>query len=160
MDLVLTLFALDTAAIGLDELEDRADSEAVRAALLARHAPVRVCRRSDRSRPQTLLDLAFRVAHMRAMVEETHELYSIIDGRAWFRTEGICSRAGKSIDRYSRLRPRKRSPPCPASATAPPRTSVWPPRRAEPSPRALKAHPCSARSWRRLSRIPCCVRIM
>ncbi|MFC9636756.1 hypothetical protein ACFTY8_48355 [Streptomyces mirabilis] len=51
----------------------------------------------DEAAPQALLDLAFRVARMRALVEETHELYSIIDGRAWFRTEGVFPRG--DVDR-------------------------------------------------------------
>ncbi|MEU9094381.1 hypothetical protein [Streptomyces sp. NPDC048428] len=96
-DLALTLFALDAAAVGLDELEDRADSAAARTTLLARHALYASVLDPDESAPQALLDLAFRVARMRALVEETHELYSVIDGRAWFRTEGVIP--GKDIDR-------------------------------------------------------------
>ncbi|MEU3900094.1 hypothetical protein [Streptomyces sp. NPDC045251] len=91
-DLVLTLFALDLSAVGLDELLDRADSSAVRATLLERHALYAGVLDPSEEPPAALLDLARRVAVMRPLVATSHEPYSVIDGRAWYRTEGLVAR--------------------------------------------------------------------
>lgn len=91
-DLVLTLFALDLSAVGLDELLDRADSSAVRATLLQRHALYAGVLDPAEEPPAALLDLARRVAGMRPLFAATHEPYSVIDGRAWYRTEGLVPR--------------------------------------------------------------------
>ncbi|MFE4528735.1 hypothetical protein ACFRMO_15655 [Streptomyces anulatus] len=91
-DLVLTLFALDLSAVGLDELLDRADSSAVRATLLQRHALYAGVLDPTEEPPAALLDLARRVAGMRPLFAASHEPYSVIDGRAWYRTEGLVPR--------------------------------------------------------------------
>ncbi|MFE1821655.1 hypothetical protein ACFW9S_21950 [Streptomyces anulatus] len=91
-DLVLTLFALDLSAVGLDELLDRADSSAVRATLLQRHALYAGVLDPSEEPPAALLDLARRVAGMRPLFAASHEPYSVIDGRAWYRTEGLVPR--------------------------------------------------------------------
>ena len=88
-DLVLALFALDCSDVGLDELGERADSAAARDVLRERHALYANVVEDAGQAPAALLDLAIRVARMRAIVQRSHELYSIIDGRAWYRTEGL-----------------------------------------------------------------------
>jgi hypothetical protein len=90
--LVLTLLALDLSSVGLDELVERADPEAVRAVLHERHSLYRSAVDPAEEPPRGLLDLALRVGEMRAQVQVTHESYSIIDGRAWYRTEGLIPR--------------------------------------------------------------------
>lgn len=92
-DLVLSLCALDMSAVGLDELRDRVDSAAVRTVLAERHALYAGVLDEAEAMPRALLELARRVAGMRSRVQRTHELYSIIDGRAWFRTEGVVPRS-------------------------------------------------------------------
>ncbi len=96
-DLVLALFALDMASIGLDELVERADCAAVRTVLSERHALYRDVVAPAETPPAALLDLALRVERMRTMVQETHELYSVIDGRAWYRAEGLIPRANLEV---------------------------------------------------------------
>ncbi|MCX4745045.1 hypothetical protein OG455_05815 [Kitasatospora sp. NBC_01287] len=92
-DLVLTLFALNASAVGLDELVEHASSAALRTVLQERYALYEgVLGPAGRS-PEGLLDLAHQVARMRGLVQGTHELYSVIDGRAWYRTEGVIPRA-------------------------------------------------------------------
>jgi hypothetical protein len=88
-DLVYALFALDAASVGLDELDDRVDSEAVRAVLLSRHALYAGVAEPGAAPPEGLLELAAAVERMRPQVQRSHLLYSIIDGKAWFRGEGV-----------------------------------------------------------------------
>lgn len=91
-DLVLSLFALDTAWVGLDDLSERVDSAAVRDVLRQRHRLYAAVTDPADEAPAALLDLAGSVRRMRPLVEETHEIFSIIDGRAWYRTEGLIPR--------------------------------------------------------------------
>ncbi|TKA00309.1 hypothetical protein [Actinacidiphila oryziradicis] len=91
-DLMLTLFALDCASTGLDDLVDRVDSAAVRDVLHARHALYTGVVDPTEQPPGTLLALARQVERLRPLVQETHELFSVIDGKAWFRTEGAVPR--------------------------------------------------------------------
>lgn len=92
-DLVLTLLALDRAAIGLDDLLERADSAALRDVLLARVALYTEALAGDVTEPpEALLDLAGYVSLLRPRVQESFELFSIIDGKAWYRTEGVMDR--------------------------------------------------------------------
>ncbi len=90
-DFVLALYALSVSAVGLDELSDRVDTEAVREVLDARYDLYAAVARPT-SRPDGLLALARRVTELRSVVERTHLLYSIIDGKAWYRTEGLLPR--------------------------------------------------------------------
>jgi hypothetical protein len=92
-DFVLALFALSTSAVGLDELRDRVDSAAVRDVLEERFALYAAVAAPGARPPDSLLGLAGEVAAMRPVVERSHHLYSIIDGKAWFRTEGLIPRA-------------------------------------------------------------------
>lgn len=100
-DLLLTLYVLDTANIGLDELRDRADCAAARDALLERHALYAAVAAPSETAPAALLDLALRVAQLRLIAQETHEPYSIIDGRAWYRTEGLIPRREIDTSRFT-----------------------------------------------------------
>lgn len=100
-DLVLSLFALDRASVGLDELNERADSGAVRAMLRDRHALYAGVLDPAEQAPSALLDLATRVEIMRPLVQRSHELYSIIDGAAWYRTEGVIPREDIDTDRLA-----------------------------------------------------------
>jgi hypothetical protein len=88
-ELVFCLFALDHCAIGLDELNDRMDSAAVRHVLVERHTLYAGVLAPGERAPAALLALADRVRQMRPEVERTHLPFSIIDGRAWYRTEGL-----------------------------------------------------------------------
>jgi hypothetical protein len=92
-DLVFSLFALATAGVGLDELRDRVDSTSVRDVLEERYDLYASVLLPDTDRPRPLLALAHRVTGMRSMVERTHHLYSIIDGKAWYRSEGAFRRS-------------------------------------------------------------------
>jgi len=49
-------------------------------------------------RPAGLVELADRVSALRSAVERTHFLYSIIDGKAWYRTEGLWPREQVDFD--------------------------------------------------------------
>lgn len=91
-DLVLTLFALDLSEIGLDELDDRVDFTAVREVLISRHTLYGGVVDPAEKPPHALLDLAMRVAQLRSLAQESHELYSVIDGRAWHCAEGLIPR--------------------------------------------------------------------
>lgn len=91
-DFLLSLYALDSSSVGLDELRDRADSATVRDVLRERHALYAQAAGSPEAAPTALLDLARRVDELRGIVQESHLLYSIIDGRAWYRTEGVIPR--------------------------------------------------------------------
>lgn len=100
-DLVLTLLALDSSSVGLDELRDRADSAAVRDVLHDRHTLYSGVVTEAQEVPATLLEFAQCVERMRAVVLESHEPYSIIDGRAWYRTEGLIPRTEINADRLT-----------------------------------------------------------
>ncbi len=91
-DLVLSLYALDISSVGLDDLSDRVDSQAVRDVLNDRHALYASVVDPSEEAPPVLLDLAHRVAQMRPAVQQSYELFSDIDGRAWYRTEGLIRR--------------------------------------------------------------------
>ncbi|MBM0274284.1 hypothetical protein [Micromonospora tarensis] len=91
-DLILALFALDMSSVGLDELREHASSAAVRSTLLERHALYAGVLEPTEVPPDGLLDLARRLAEMRPLVERSHVPYSVIDGRAWYRTEGLIRR--------------------------------------------------------------------
>ncbi|MBT2212391.1 hypothetical protein [Actinomadura sp. NEAU-AAG7] len=93
-DLVLSLYALSISSVGLDELIDRVDSDAVRAVLRERGDAYQAALGGASGEPSAgLLSLARRVDALRRSVEVTHHLYSIIDGEAWYRTEGMVPRA-------------------------------------------------------------------
>jgi hypothetical protein len=92
-DLVLTLYALDTASVGLDDLHEYADSASVRRTLTERHALYAGVAAPGEAPPGALTDLAHRISGLRPLVQRTHELYSVIDGRAWYRTEGVIDHA-------------------------------------------------------------------
>lgn len=64
-DLMLCLFALDTASTGLDDLVERVDSAAVRDVLHARHALYAGLVAPGEQPPATLLALARRVERLR-----------------------------------------------------------------------------------------------
>lgn len=91
-DYVLSLFALSLSGIGLDELRDRVDSTAVREVLEERYALYAGALARMEAPPDSPLRLAGEVTAMRPAVELTHHLYSIIDGKAWYRTEGVIPR--------------------------------------------------------------------
>jgi hypothetical protein len=100
-DYVLALFALDRSAIGLDELGDSVDTGTVRTVIQQRldaylaalgpgwnaDTPIR-----------GLVELADRTAAARVAVQRSHHVYSIIDGRAWYRTEGLIARDEVDVD--------------------------------------------------------------
>lgn len=91
-DFLLTLYTLSLANIGLDELRDRVDTAAVRETLAERfdlYAAVDENGEVAGERPEALTALAERVAAMRTVAERTHHAFSIIDGEAWYRTEGL-----------------------------------------------------------------------
>jgi hypothetical protein len=103
-DFLLTLYALSLANVGLDELRDRVDTAAVRETLEGRfdlYATVAENGEVAGERPRTLTALAERVAAMRTVAERTHHLFSIIDGEAWYRTEGLIPRADVDEDAVS-----------------------------------------------------------
>lgn len=92
---VLSLFALSVAAVGLDELKDRVDTVAVRDVLEERLEAYTAATQpagSSAETPEGLIELAEQVSAMRRVAEQSHLLYSIIDGKAWFRTEGLLRR--------------------------------------------------------------------
>jgi hypothetical protein len=91
-DFVFALFALDASSVGLDELGDRMDSATVRTVLRERHTLYASVVDPAEEAPAALLDLAYRVEEMRPTVQASHLLFSIIDGRAWYRTEGLIPR--------------------------------------------------------------------
>jgi hypothetical protein len=92
-DFVFGLFALCVANVGLDELVDRVDSAEVgrmladRFALYASVLPDEPA--AQAGPPEQLIALAERVAELRPLVARTHYPYSVIDGRAWYRTEEL-----------------------------------------------------------------------
>jgi len=92
VDLLLALFVLDIAAVGLDDLPESASSAAVRETLLARHRLYSGALGTAEEPPATLVELAHAVSRTRSQVEVDHELYSIIDGKIWYRTEGVIRR--------------------------------------------------------------------
>ncbi|WP_157435695.1 hypothetical protein [Actinospica robiniae] len=98
-DLVLTLLALDRAQIGLDDLLDRADSAAVRDALLTRAARYAEALGDGAAEPpEAVLDLAGYVDLLRPRVQESFELFSLVDGKAWYATEGLFRREEIDLD--------------------------------------------------------------
>jgi hypothetical protein len=100
-DYLLSLFTLSLANVGLDELKDRVDTAAVRDALEERfdlYATVPDNGETPGRRPENLVALAERVRTMRGVAERTNHLYSIIDGEAWYRTEGLIPRADVDED--------------------------------------------------------------
>jgi hypothetical protein len=96
-DFVLALYALSVSAVGLDELNDSAGTEAVREVLDARY-DLYAAVAGPASRPDQLLTLARRVSELRSVVARTHLLYSIIDGKAWHRTEGLLAHDRVDLD--------------------------------------------------------------
>lgn len=91
-DFALSLYALSVADVGLDDLVESVDTAAVRKVLLERHAAYAAQVAAGEEPPAGILALARRVAELRSLVGRTHDLYSIIDGKAWFRTEGLIAR--------------------------------------------------------------------
>lgn len=90
-DFLFALLALCVANVGLDELTDRVDSTAVHEVLLERfqlYSSV-LPEEPAAALPDELLALAARVSELRVLVERTHYPYSVIDGRAWHRTEAL-----------------------------------------------------------------------
>jgi hypothetical protein len=91
-DFLLTLYCLDLAGIGLDEFRDRVDSGMMRDVLDARFSSYREVSEVTGT-PQGLIGLARQVSELRTIVERSHYVYSIIDGGAWYREEGLLDRA-------------------------------------------------------------------
>jgi hypothetical protein len=97
-DFMLALYALGVSNVGLDELKDRVDGEAVREVLLARYRAYAPVAEPGAVEPAELSALAERVSALRTVVERTHLLYSVIDGKAWFRDEGLMARGAVADD--------------------------------------------------------------
>lgn len=92
-DYALSLYALCVAAVGLEELRDRVDCAMVREILDERFDLYADALGPEAGmRPARLLDLAEWVSAKRAVVETSHHLVSIIDGKTWYRTEGVIRR--------------------------------------------------------------------
>lgn len=94
-DFVFCLIALSVAGIGLEQL-DRELTPATTAAVL--HARFRMyCSALGHPRPTwdpPLLRLATRVRGLREDVERFYHRYSLIDGRLWYRDEGLIPHRG------------------------------------------------------------------
>jgi hypothetical protein len=100
-DFAMSLFALSVAAVGLDDLKDRVDTAAVRDVLEERfsaYAAVAEPAPSLAGGPLGLVELAEQVSALRRVAERSHLLYSIIDGEAWYRTEGLLRRDQVKVD--------------------------------------------------------------
>jgi hypothetical protein len=91
-DLLLSLLALYAGETGLDDLRDRLDTAAVREVLAERYAAYAAVTGEPAPPPEGLVSLGEQATVLRAAAQETHLLYSIIDGSAWFRTEGMMPR--------------------------------------------------------------------
>jgi len=91
---LLSLYALGTSNGGLDVLKDEVSTGTVRDVLEARFSSYASAADpgSAAGPPPALMALADRVRVLRPVVERTHHLYSIIDGEAWYRTEGLIPR--------------------------------------------------------------------
>ena len=100
-DLLYSLYVLALANVGLEELRDRVDSGAMPRDAGGALRPVRR-RRADRRHPGCAARQPRRarraIAAMRPAVEPDHHLYSIIDGQAWYRAEGLIPRADVDED--------------------------------------------------------------
>jgi hypothetical protein len=102
-DLVLVLLVLSIAGVGLEQLQDEVSVAALRTALEARLTAYLDAIGQPRTGtgPLPLVAVATRVAGLRPEVERFYYRHSIIDGEAWYRTEGLIPKAGVELDRFS-----------------------------------------------------------
>jgi hypothetical protein len=92
-DFAFALFTLHVANVGLDELKDAVSTATVRDVLEERAALyATVVEPAGEAASAGLVELAGQVSGARSVVELTHHLYSIIDGKVWYRTEGLIAR--------------------------------------------------------------------
>jgi hypothetical protein len=101
-ELILCLLALSTAGVGLEQLDRELSIRTTAEVLEARFRMY--CSALGHPRPnwdQRLLMLATRVSSMRADVERFYHRYSLIDGRLWYRDEGLIPRRALDTDTFS-----------------------------------------------------------
>lgn len=94
-ELLLCFYALANAAVGLEQLREVITAEQTRHVLELRlFSYLGALGQVPRS-PQTLrlADLALRVKELRPQVEQLYYRVSNIDGKAWYRTEGLIPRS-------------------------------------------------------------------
>ncbi len=96
--LVLVLYALSLAGVGLEQLLDEVGVKPLRDVLEHRLLSYLDALGQPRGTAEALplLALAMRVRELRPQVEAQYHRYSIIDGKAWYREEGLIPKS--SVD--------------------------------------------------------------
>ncbi|MFL6124032.1 hypothetical protein [Actinophytocola sp.] len=93
-DLLLCLLALRFAAVGLEQLDERLTVSTVRDVLVRRLGSYLQALGHPRTlKHLPLIELAQRVSEVRGQIERDHHRVSIIDGRKWYRDEGLLPRS-------------------------------------------------------------------
>ncbi|HEY9524953.1 MAG TPA: hypothetical protein VIR33_17080, partial [Thermopolyspora sp.] len=102
-ELVLVLYVLSLARVGLEQLKD-----VITLAELRRTLENRLWSYLDvlgqprgTAEPLTVVALALRVTELRGQVERFYYRHSIIDGAAWYRAEGLIPKASVDLGRPS-----------------------------------------------------------
>ncbi|MFE1796042.1 hypothetical protein ACFW9L_07735 [Streptomyces sp. NPDC059517] len=92
-ELLLCLVALRRAGMGLEQVDRQLTAGTVREVLAERLGSYLDALGHPRPLHHlAILELADRVAELRAQIERDHHRYSIIDGRRWYRREGLITR--------------------------------------------------------------------
>lgn len=97
--LLLCLVALRRAGMGLEQVDENLTTDTVRDALDQRLSLYLEALGHPRPLHHLpLLEMAGRVGELRAQIERDHHRYSLIDGRRWYRQEGLIPRRGVRPD--------------------------------------------------------------
>jgi hypothetical protein len=93
--LLLCLVALRRSGVGLEQVDEELSVKSVRDVLVSRLKSYLEALGHPRPLDHlALIELADRVSKLRSQIERDYHRYSIIDGRRWFRQEGLISRRG------------------------------------------------------------------
>lgn len=91
--LFLCLFALRRSGIGLEQVDEVLTTDTVRAVLAERLALYLEALGHPRQTDHLpLIELARRVGELRVQIERDYHRYSLIDGKRWYRREGLIPR--------------------------------------------------------------------
>ncbi len=99
-ELVLVLYVLALARVGLEQLRDVVTVAELRHTLETRLWSYLDALGQPRgtAEPLSVIALALRLTELRAQVERFYYRHSIIDGGAWYRTEGLIPKAAVDLD--------------------------------------------------------------